>query len=157
MEPLTYAEIAERFGLEREAARQLVKRRRWPKWKGNDGQVRVSVPDDMLTDRSETGSSPQEPGSGPASDPVLDTSSVLSRHIERLEARFDAVRHELRQEIETLRQQRDAAVARAADRDIIAVQLEAIKAALDAANQDRDRWHAAATARRSWWPWRRTA
>jgi hypothetical protein len=27
---------------------------------------------------------------------------------------------------------------------------------LDAVNQDRDRWHQAAMARRSWWPWRRS-
>jgi hypothetical protein len=157
VESLTYAEIAERFGLEREAARQLVKRRRWPKWKGNDGQVRVSVPEDVLSDRSETGPPQQEPGSEPVPDPVFDMSSVLSRHIERLEARFDAIRQELRQEIETLKQQRDTAAARAVDRDILAVQLDALKAALDAANQDRDRWHAAAAARRSWWPWRRSA
>jgi len=157
VDSLTYGEIAERFGLEREAARQLVKRRRWPKWKANDGQVRVSVPEDALNDRSESGSMIQEPGPQPVSDPVSDVSAVLSRHIERLEAQLDAVRLELRQEIETLKKERDAALARSADRDIVAVQLDALKAALDAAHSDRDRWHAAATARRSWWPWRRTA
>ena len=157
MDSFTYAEIAERFGLEREAARQLVKRRRWPKWKGNDGQVRVSVPEDALSDRSESGPSMQESGSRPVSDPGSDILSVLSRHIERLEAQLDAVRQELRQEIETLKRERDAAVARGFDRDIIAVQLDALKAALDAAHSDRDRWHQAAIARRSWWPWRRPA
>src|SRR5215211_3564834 len=105
VESFTYAEIAERFGLEREAARQLVKRRRWPKWKGNDGQVRVSVPEDALGDRSETGPSIQESGSGPGSDPVSDVSAALSRHIERLESQLDAVRQELRDEIATLKQE----------------------------------------------------
>ena len=157
MESFTYAEIAERFGLEREAARQLVKRRRWPKWKGNDGQVRVSVPEDALGDRSETGPSIQESGSGPGSDPVSDVSAVLSRHIERLESQLDAVRQELRQEIATLKQERDAAVMHGADRDILAVQVDALKAALNAAHSDRDRWHQAATERRSWWPWRRAS
>ncbi len=164
MDSFTYAEIAERFGLEREAARQLVKRRRWPKWKGNDGQVRVSVPEDALSDQSETGPSIQEVGSEPVSDPVSDVSSVLSRHIERLEAQFDAVRQELRQEIETLKQERDAAVVRGADREILAVQLDALKAALNAAHSDRDRWAAQAERlalptphKGGWWPFRRRA
>ena len=115
------------------------------------------MPENVLGDRSETGPSIQESGSGPGPGPASDVSVVLSRHIERLESQLDAVRQEMRHEIATLKQERDAAVMRGADRDILAVQLDALGVALDAANQDRDRWHAEATARRSWWPWRRSA
>ena len=40
----TYAELAAEMGRTPEAARQIVKRRRWRKSAGNDGKVRVYVP-----------------------------------------------------------------------------------------------------------------
>jgi hypothetical protein len=42
-------------------------------------------------------------------------------------------------------------------RDVATAQAEALRAALAAAEQDRDRWHREATERRSWLPWRRSA
>jgi hypothetical protein len=98
---------------------------------------------------------------------VTGTVSVLTRHIERLEA-----------DIEALRQERADALARAADRDAIAAQLDALQAVLDVERKriedlqtdrdnlraDRDRWAAQAErlslpapapARRGWWPFRR--
>ncbi|MCO6389368.1 hypothetical protein [Aliihoeflea sp. 40Bstr573] len=47
-ESLTYKELAERLGTQPDSARKLVKRRRWQKRKGNDGEVRVSVPVEYL-------------------------------------------------------------------------------------------------------------
>lgn len=149
---LTYDELAERLGIERESARTLVKRKRWARRPGNDNKVRIGVPDDALEARDVPGESPQdEPGHVPPTDPVQSpdhvpgVAQVLSRHIERLEA------------------QMETALQRAADRDAVAVerdllvaQVEALRGALEAAGQDRDRWHELATripapAPRSWW------
>jgi hypothetical protein len=86
--------------------------------------------------------------------------TVLSSHIKRLES-----------ELEAMKEERDAALARGADRDVIAVQLDALRAVLDAEKQRTDEWKAvadrfatqaeklaeAAEARRGWWPFRRRA
>ena len=41
---LTYAELAARLGVKDESARKTAQRRRWRKFKGNDGFTRVEVP-----------------------------------------------------------------------------------------------------------------
>lgn len=146
---LTYAELAERLGIEREAARQLVKRKRWHKWKGNDGQLKVSIPEEALNNRSSTGLRPDdETGADPVDNRIESgVLPVLNRHIERLEAQLD----------EALKKagERDELVIQ---RDVLTTQVEALRAALTAAERDRDRWHEAATApppepapRRAWW------
>jgi hypothetical protein len=166
---LTYGELADRLGIEREAARQLVKRRRWVKWKGNDGQVRISIPEESLTNRSETGARPyEETGAEPVENRVEPgVLAVLTRHIERLESQLD----EAQKRAGDLALQREAAVASAlaerdtaqserdvirTERDAVTAQVEALRSALAAAEQDRDRWHHAATNQpRRWWQWRR--
>jgi hypothetical protein len=165
---LSYDELADRLGITKPSARTLAKRHKWPRRAANDGTARVGVPSEYL------GGRPMERPGGRSQDQPLDQPpecpqgrpedrpqdhpleraqdhdavaiTILSRHIERLESQLDA------------------AMKRAEDRDQIAsrcdtlsVQLDALRAALDAANQDRDRWHAAATARRSWWPFRRAS
>lgn len=45
---LTYAELAERLGVSIDGARMKAKRARWPKVKGNDGAMRVTVEVDDL-------------------------------------------------------------------------------------------------------------
>jgi uncharacterized coiled-coil protein SlyX len=40
---LSYAELAQRLGISVDGARMKVKRHRWPKAKGNDGAMRVTV------------------------------------------------------------------------------------------------------------------
>ena len=86
--------------------------------------------------------------------------TALSSHIKRLEA-----------ELEAMRQERDTALARGADRDVIAAQLEALRTVLDAEKQRTEEWKAVADrfatqaeklaavaeTRRGWWPWRRSA
>ena len=164
---LTYDELAERLGIERESARQHVKRKRWARRKGNDAKVRIGVPEEALKAKlehgTEGGTDPiHEPGRVPVQsqghDP--DVTEVLTRHIERLEGQLED------------------ALKRAADRDEIAVQRDALTAQLDAlrtvleiersrveewkAVADRfasqvEQLTAAAVARRSWWPWRRGA
>lgn len=156
MEPiiwLTYDELAERLGIERESARQQVKRKRWARQPGNDGKVRIGVPEELLA----TGPSPDtkggtEPACPPVQEPVQALvqspalSEVLTRHIERLELALG---------VATNRAADRAALA--AERDVLAVQVEALRAALAVAEQDRDRWHEAATRppvpspHRPWW------
>ncbi len=148
---LTYAELAERLGIEREAARQLVKRKRWHKWKGNDGQLKVSIPEEALSNRSSTGLRPDDETGAEPVDNRIETGvlPVLNRHIERLEAQLnDAMKRA---------GERDELVIQ---RDVLTTQVEALRAALTAAERDRDRWHeaamvkpepAAATRRLPWW------
>ena len=45
---MTYAELAERLGVSVDGARMKVKRAKWAKLKGNDGCVRVLVPEHDL-------------------------------------------------------------------------------------------------------------
>lgn len=60
---LTYDGLADHLGIERESARQQVKRQRWARRPGNDGKVRIGVPEDLL-----------EPGSSPGTEalPIAD-------------------------------------------------------------------------------------
>ncbi|MFC1456407.1 hypothetical protein ACETIH_06665 [Microvirga arabica] len=159
---LTYDELAERLGIERESARQHVKRKHWARQKGNDGKVRIGVPEEVLSTRSEpdteTGSAPvQPPVHAPASDPSV--TAVLTRHIERLELQLEETLKRVAERDELVIQ-RDAART---ERDIANTQVEALRAALSAAERDRDRWYDVATApkpesqkaeaveRKSWW------
>ncbi|MBL7405194.1 MULTISPECIES: hypothetical protein [Methylorubrum] len=138
---LTYDELAERLGIERESARQHVKRKRWARRPGNDGKVRIGVPEESLSARSEPGTEGEtvpvrEPEQSQEQIPVPDpgVTAVLTRHIERLEAQLE--------EALSRASEHDAI---ATHRDILSTQLDALRAALDAAERDRDRWHEAAT------------
>jgi hypothetical protein len=160
---LTYDELAERLGIERESARQHVKRKLWARQKGNDGKVRIGVPEEVLSAKSEPDTEGgTEPVQAPVQPPVQDpgVTVVLTRHIERLEAQLE----------EALKRAGDRDDV-AKERDLLSAQLEslsdsrkmqvdALRAALAAAERDRDRWHDMATAkpepvrlaeRRSWW------
>ena len=61
---LTYAEVGERLGISKEAARQRAKRGRWEKTRGNDGKPRIRLPENWTTavrppyDRRTTGVRP---------------------------------------------------------------------------------------------------
>jgi hypothetical protein len=159
---LTYGELADRLGIEREAARQLVKRKRWPKWKGNDGQLKVSIPEEALSNRSSSGTRSEDESDADPVDNRIEAGllPVLNRHIERLEARLDEALKRAGDRDEVAKE-RDLLVAQIeALNDSTKLQVEALKAALAAAERDRDRWHEAATLkpepvapveRRSWW------
>lgn len=153
---LTYDELAERLGIERESARTLVKRKRWARQTGNDGKARIGVPDDALEARDAPGDDPRhDPAHVSPPDPVQPPEQppdhvpavveVLTRHIERLEAQVEAALQRAAD--------RDAV---ATERDLLAAQVEALRGALDVAGQDRDRWHELATRTpepppRPWW------
>lgn len=150
---LTYDELAERLGIERESARTLVKRKRWSRQPGNDGKVRIGVPDECLDARGAPGT---EAGAAPAHVPEADpvqppdhvpvVVEVLTRHVERLEAALEAA--------QSRAADRDAV---ATERDLMSAQVEALRGALAASEKDRDRWHETATRalepvpHRPWW------
>jgi hypothetical protein len=160
---LTYDELAERLGIERESARQHVKRKHWARQRGNDGKVRIGVPEEVLSARSEPdtegGTDPvQAPVQPPVQDPGV--TAVLTRHIERLEAQLEEALKRVGDRDEVAKE-RDLLIAQIESmNDSTKIQVDALRAALAAAERDRDRWHEVATAkpeqtapveRRSWW------
>lgn len=160
---LSYDELAERFGINRESARQLTLRKRWARRKGNDGRARVEVPLDAL---------PSVTSDAPSHDTSDDTdvARVLTRHIERLEEalenagehakQIEAERDAARDETRVVARDRDA--AREAER-MIRAQVEGLQAVLAAEKNmtsverdrvaelkaERDQWRD--QAQRSWW------
>jgi len=48
---MTYRELSEHLNIKLPSARRLVMRKKWAKVKGNDGETRISVPDDFLINR----------------------------------------------------------------------------------------------------------
>src|SRR5918995_3645885 len=143
---LTYDEIAEIFGIERESARHLVLRKQWRRMKGNDGRARIEVPLDAL---------PSSPSSRPSDGPSHGTGGstgeeqayrtgddtfeavILNRHLERLECVLEATQQRLTEAEAARDAARDAARAIERDRDeartearIIAAQVETLNMTL---------------------------
>lgn len=116
---LTYKEIADRFGISDKSSKSLVARKRWARKVGNDGKARIDVPLDAL---------PGDPHGGPDGGlqqaPQRDPDEAL---------------HGARMMIARLE------VELAAQRDVTAAE----RRRADAAEADRDRWHALAV--RPWW------
>jgi hypothetical protein len=172
---LTYDEIAEALGIERESARRLVIRKHWKRTKGNDGKARVEVPTDELparvmgpvtadrqgqNTRHDTGlpndaQTPDDTGEPKGITPSVPAHDTGERqgHVTVEAATTALTRHIERLEAEIVELR-----ARANDRDLIAGQLEGLRLVIeemrrerDDVRQDRDRWHTAATTRRPWW------
>ena len=144
-QPMTYSELAEAIGRSEIAARSLAARKRWRRIPGNDGKVRLAVPIeilDKLRDRSvhRSANASEDPPTAPSND------ASANRVVTVLEARISELQAEMKEAratIETLSTK--------------AGRVDVLDALLEATRQDRDRWHAEATARRGWWPWRRSA
>jgi hypothetical protein len=157
VEWLTYDEIAERLGMGRESARTLVKRKRWARQQGNDGRARIGVPLEEIASRQDQSGErsperPEEQSPERSEERTGEVLAVLTRHIERLEAQLNEA-HKRAADRDEIATQRDAIRT---ERDVVTAQVEALRAALTAAEQDRDRWHHAATNQpRRWWQWRR--
>jgi hypothetical protein len=116
----TYAELAATLGTGVPSVRNLVRRKRWHKVTGNDKLVRVVVPIEYV-DRQRAAAAcaahdpAHDPGHGAAPDgPTHAALQVLQRHIERLEAELDPLRS-------------------------MPAQVAALRAALDAVRDERDR------------------
>ena len=178
---ITYDDLAERLGIERESARQRAKRGRWPRRRDNAGRMQVGVPAEALEAFPERGHEPRaerdhEPGHEPPAN--ADTNAVLTRHIERLEqaleaaqAKFETLeqeRNDTRTELRTTEKTRDALAAQvdalntilAIERERTAAEqarVEERKAVADRFASQAERLTEAAEARRGWWPWRKQA
>lgn len=116
---LTYRDIAEKFGISDKSARSLVARKRWNRKVGNDAKARIDVPVEALPQAPQEGRD-DVPHGVPQQGP-------------------DEALHGARMMIARLE------VELAAQRELTASE----RKRADAAETDRDRWHALAS--RPWW------
>jgi excisionase family DNA binding protein len=141
---LSVADAAARLGISTDTVRRKLKRGQVRAQRDNHGQWWVEVPADAK--------------------PTVPTQHAA------YEPRPNEVIEELRGQIRRLRTDLDAAYAReVAERDRHAAEVGRLESLLAVERDrlvdvkvERDRWHAQAQtlaqpARRSWWPWRRTA
>src|SRR4051794_24716690 len=139
-------EAARRLGITPAAVRNGIKRRTIEvKPNGNIGRL-VRVP------RTVPSTDPAPlPGTDPAPmpSPVENLIAELRDRIAELQAERASLHQEMAQERVV------AAQERAATQEAVTAQVRALTGLIKEMRQDRDRWHAAATAQRSWWPWRR--
>lgn len=157
---LTYVELGEALGITPDSARRLVARKKnWPRKTNNEGRALIGVPTEYLEREKPTPIAVPDATHavtrGDGAD-ITHAVMVLTQHIERLE-----------KELATARE-------RAADRDSLAVQLDALRTALNEMRAERNRWHSqaerlaapraatvpsvpAANVRRAWWSWLRSA
>jgi hypothetical protein len=109
---MSYSELAEARGIDRPSVIRIARRHRWQKQKGNDGTMRVAVPNAFLEAKR------RSPRDGPWGGPRDNERKVIG-----LEARVELLTHELEREqaavrqlteqAAELREQRAAATARA--------------------------------------------
>jgi hypothetical protein len=129
----SYDEAAEMLGITRGGARNLARKRSWARRPGNDGKTRILVPADAIPARTDAGI---DGGTDARIDPAPDAAAELREMVARLEGELAG----LRVVIEAERRRAELA-----------------ERLVDEVRGDRDRWHAEAAKRRSWWPWRRRA
>lgn len=156
---LTYSEIAEALEIGADSARNLVRRKRWPRQTGNDGLARIGVPVEHLKERKAAEGDgdtdgptdppvdgdtnpPSDAPTSPTTDGTLVALEVLREHIGRLEI-----------EITSLKEERDRERARASQVDALNTVLDIERKRAEDARQradelkaERDRWSAAAEA-----------
>ena len=151
---MTYAELGEAVGRSEIAARCVALRRRWRRVLGNDGEARVAVPVDVLAKlqaKAEARATTQ-PEAQPVTEAVAqpDGQPGGRADVRALIAMLKARVAELQSEAKEGR----GAITRVAALEAL---LKNERERLAEMRQDRDRWHAEATARRGWWPWRWSA
>lgn len=174
---MTYAELAEVLGIGGDSARNLVRRKRWPRQTGNDGLARIGVPVEYITENVKPDIPAKPPIDAPA-DEAADGAiivSVLAHHISRLEAELETVKKEREAERTRLEDKAEALEDKIAALEqyltterLRSAQLEALNAVIDVERRrvedlqaerdglrsDRDRWAGQAeklAAARSWW------
>ena len=135
---LTYAEMASTMAITVASAKNLTRRKRWPRSAGNDGLVRVLVPLDYLAaDKSAEGRH-EGPHDGLAESPAegrqdaLGAIAALERHVARLEASVRAAER-------ALTEARTEATEASAKALAEAVTTAALRATLEAVSAERDR------------------
>jgi hypothetical protein len=135
---LTYTEMASTMAITVASAKNLTRRKRWPRTKTNEGLVRVLVPLDYLEgngagegrDGGRHASSHE--GLAEGRQDALGTIAALERHVARLEASLAAVQKALAE----ARTEVDEARARALAE---AITKAAMTATLEAVTDERDR------------------
>ena len=170
---LSYRELAERLGINPESARTLAKRRKWPRKPANDGTVRLGIPaeyfgarpperapdhpdDDRAPERigRQTGERPPDHSPDDGADHDEDAATGM---VALLLARVGELQAELSQaraKIDVLQDKLMEQTAKVAATD---ARLAEVRARMLATQEERDRWHTLATARRRWWPFQRSA
>lgn len=126
---LTYAELAERLGIEIASAKMRARRGKWHREPGNDGRTRVQVPVEVLND---TPPPPPEASTSPPAAPPPDAAALAAlreahiAEITRMEAMHKSVLDALRElhvaevmRIEAMKQR---------DREAHAAEVERIRA-----------------------------
>jgi hypothetical protein len=131
MPSLTYAQLGEALGITPASANKLARRRRWPRSPGNDGKVRVSVPEEALVRKDSPTDVPQDVPPARLPDNLI---MALEAHVTTLKEQLAASEGRLAASMAELTAER----ARA-DR--------AISAFADLA----ERLDALAASRRPWW------
>ena len=143
---VSYSELAQRRGIDRDSASRLAVRHRWRRRKGNDGRAHVLVPADYLNPAA-VDSPPDSPPDNPPDSPL----GMSPRHVAVLEAAIAALEAAQKATLEALERERrrvDATEARAeADRAAAAEREAAAQARADRAEQRADRIEAAAAQR----------
>ena len=172
---MTYAELAETWGVSKEAARKKVEGLGLPRQMGNDGRARVMV--DLMevqheptkprtTGRRAPGDRPE---TGPESSDLKRLVSTLEATVARLEAldtttradldrersRADALASDLaiRAKLEIVQGERDAEKARAGQIEVLNAVLDIERQRLAEARQEAEQWRQAATAPRGLLAW----
>lgn len=147
---LTYAEMASTMAITVASAKNLARRKRWPRQRGNDGLVRVLVPLDYR-DAGKGAESAEGRHGGPQDGPDEGrqdggTIAALERHVARLEAALEAAGKALKE----ARSEADEGRAKAL---VEAVTTAAMRATLEAVTGERDRLLTREQLReqRRWW------
>jgi hypothetical protein len=141
---MTYTELAEALGIGPDSARNLVRRKRWPRMPGNDGLARIGVPVEHLAQHVR----PDAPGETlPEVDasPPIDLGAAiaaLERHIERLERELAAAVVE-----------RNAERTRALQVPALEAMLEVERQRVRDAREEAERWRQLATRPIGLWAW----
>jgi outer membrane murein-binding lipoprotein Lpp len=107
---LTYAELAERLGVSVDGARMKVKRAGWPKVKGNDGTMRVTVEEAELTP-TERSPNVRPPFAEQPNEQAVEQVRTLEAHIATLKEQVAAVQDQLGKAETTAAQERGRADA----------------------------------------------
>jgi hypothetical protein len=166
---LTYDEMTVVLRRSAEGVRQLTKRKRWRRVLGNDGRARIAVPLEFIEASTQVDAPPTAPADmattpvltpppTPAPDCPVEPEATASTGdaralVELLHSRIEELSADLRQ----ARAEIAELAAKSGRVDVVESLLIERDRRITDLEVDRDRWHAAATARRRWWPWRRGA
>jgi hypothetical protein len=134
---LTYAEMAATMAITLASAKNLTRRKRWPRLKTNEGLVRILVPLSYLGGEGRPEGQHEDPPASPhegvaeGRQDALGAIAALERHVARLEASLEAAETALAEARTEAAEDRAKALAEA-------VTTAALRAALEAVTSERD-------------------